>query len=264
MQYPPSSYGTNHSTAYGDPAGAQQPVARKPRAKVPPPSKIPASAVEMPGDNIGYLDVQFGLDFGSEDTFDALSDKFNAVSIESNSQVVVVGGGQDQDQYQSSKSQQQTISTSGLSGSQLSDNLGSSYRGANSGVVSQSVTNNNSVGVNSAPAGYGSSYSKRTSYSQSGGQVQANNYSSNAGYGVSSGGQQSGQTGSGGYSQSSQQSSNAFGSYNQNTGYPSHQGSTGVSQNSGQVNNVSQVSQSVSSVVNQQAGPGSQGVVNSR
>ncbi|KAG5873615.1 Protein lingerer, partial [Gonioctena quinquepunctata] len=43
---------------------AQQPARTKTqRARVPPPSKIPASAVEMPGDlntSIGYLDVQFG------------------------------------------------------------------------------------------------------------------------------------------------------------------------------------------------------------
>ncbi|XP_018562921.1 protein lingerer isoform X3 [Anoplophora glabripennis] len=42
---------------------AQQPTRTKTqRARVPPPSKIPASAVEMPGDlnSIGYLDVQFG------------------------------------------------------------------------------------------------------------------------------------------------------------------------------------------------------------
>ncbi|KAJ8926036.1 hypothetical protein NQ315_009891 [Exocentrus adspersus] len=42
---------------------AQQPARTKTqRARVPPPSKIPASAVEMPGDlnTMGYLDVQFG------------------------------------------------------------------------------------------------------------------------------------------------------------------------------------------------------------
>lgn len=40
------------------------------RPRVPPPSKIPSTAVEMPGDainSIGFLDVQFGgLEFGSE------------------------------------------------------------------------------------------------------------------------------------------------------------------------------------------------------
>lgn len=45
----------------------------------------------MPGDNInniGYLDVQFGaLDFGTEDCFDNLSDKFGtSVSIDGNQQ----------------------------------------------------------------------------------------------------------------------------------------------------------------------------------
>ena len=39
-----------------------------PRARLPPPSKIPASAVEMPGDSLANLDVQFGgldLQFGA-------------------------------------------------------------------------------------------------------------------------------------------------------------------------------------------------------
>lgn len=36
--------------------------------------------------NIGYLDVQFGaLDFGSEETFDTISDKFQSSSIVDNS-----------------------------------------------------------------------------------------------------------------------------------------------------------------------------------
>lgn len=32
----------------------------KQRPRVPPPSKIPSSAVEMPGDAVTFLDVQFG------------------------------------------------------------------------------------------------------------------------------------------------------------------------------------------------------------
>jgi len=39
-----------------------------PRARLPPPSKIPSSAVEMPGDSLSNLDVQFGgidLQFGA-------------------------------------------------------------------------------------------------------------------------------------------------------------------------------------------------------
>lgn len=61
------------------------------RARVPPPSKIPSSAVEMPDtlSNIGYLDVQFGaLDFGSEETFDTISDKFQTSNIVDNTQNV--------------------------------------------------------------------------------------------------------------------------------------------------------------------------------
>lgn len=76
-----SSYATNNS--YVDQVvSSQQAPTRKQRARVPPPSKIPSTAVEMPGDtlnNIGYLDVQFGqLEFGNEEAFDAITDKFNA------------------------------------------------------------------------------------------------------------------------------------------------------------------------------------------
>lgn len=59
---------------------------RSRRARVPPPSKIPSSAVEMPGDNLsnmGYLDVQFGgLDFGTDDTFEQVTDKFRDTSLD--------------------------------------------------------------------------------------------------------------------------------------------------------------------------------------
>lgn len=87
VQYP-TSYGS--SSTYSDQVTSSQqaPAARRPRARVPPPSKIPSSAVEMPGDslnNIGYLDVQFGgLDFGTDDTFDnvPVTDKFSATSLE--------------------------------------------------------------------------------------------------------------------------------------------------------------------------------------
>lgn len=47
------------------------------RARVPPPSKIPSSAVEMPGElTMAYLDVQFGaMDFMSDsNSFDGVSD----------------------------------------------------------------------------------------------------------------------------------------------------------------------------------------------
>ncbi|KAK9875299.1 hypothetical protein WA026_007697 [Henosepilachna vigintioctopunctata] len=81
----PQSYGGQPSNAYvntsypvtsnysttPESVPSQQPMRTKTqRARVPPPSKIPASAVEMPGDlnsSIGYLDVQFGaMDFMSD------------------------------------------------------------------------------------------------------------------------------------------------------------------------------------------------------
>ncbi|XP_075170077.1 ubiquitin-associated protein-like lingerer isoform X7 [Haematobia irritans] len=94
VQYPTSyanvfGTGTNSSgssTAIStDPTSqiqsGQQPQVRRARAKLPPPSKIPSSAVEMPGDslnNIGYIDVQFGgLDFNTDESFENLSEKFN-------------------------------------------------------------------------------------------------------------------------------------------------------------------------------------------
>ena len=48
-------------------APRQQQQQQRPRARVPPPSKIPSTAVEMPGDGLNvYLGVQFGeLDFGT-------------------------------------------------------------------------------------------------------------------------------------------------------------------------------------------------------
>jgi hypothetical protein len=80
--YVNSSYpaANNNYPNTAEPQPAQQPVRTKTqRARVPPPSKIPASAVEMPGDlnsSIGYLDVQFGaMDFMSDtNSFDNVND----------------------------------------------------------------------------------------------------------------------------------------------------------------------------------------------
>nr|XP_022907308.1 protein lingerer isoform X1 [Onthophagus taurus]XP_022907309.1 protein lingerer isoform X1 [Onthophagus taurus]XP_022907310.1 protein lingerer isoform X1 [Onthophagus taurus]XP_022907311.1 protein lingerer isoform X1 [Onthophagus taurus]XP_022907312.1 protein lingerer isoform X2 [Onthophagus taurus] len=98
QQYSANQYGNAHSNAYAstyNPVSTnygtvpenqptQQPIRTKTqRARVPPPSKIPSSAVEMPGDlkSIGLLDVQFGaMDLISDGiSFDAVSDaKFNS------------------------------------------------------------------------------------------------------------------------------------------------------------------------------------------
>ncbi|CAH0776304.1 unnamed protein product [Bemisia tabaci] len=81
VPFPPSSYGNSMVSNYGalqDVTSQSQslPPRNKPqRARVPPPSKIPSSAVEMPpadgsvSSNISFLDVQFGgLEFGTNDT----------------------------------------------------------------------------------------------------------------------------------------------------------------------------------------------------
>ncbi|XP_058809825.1 protein lingerer isoform X2 [Phymastichus coffea] len=61
----------------------------KQRSRVPPPSKIPSSAVEMPDDalnaSINYLDVQFGaLEFGSDANINDSSNQDKYVSSECN------------------------------------------------------------------------------------------------------------------------------------------------------------------------------------
>uniref|UniRef100_A0AAG5D1H4 Protein lingerer n=1 Tax=Anopheles atroparvus TaxID=41427 RepID=A0AAG5D1H4_ANOAO len=97
-------------------AATQQPPVRRQRARVPPPSKIPSTAVEMPGDNlnnIGYLDVQFGgLDFGTDDTFDVVvADKFSTTG----STTVASGGVLDQQQPPANVGQQQQQQSSVVS-----------------------------------------------------------------------------------------------------------------------------------------------------
>uniref|UniRef100_A0A2M4B959 Protein lingerer n=1 Tax=Anopheles marajoara TaxID=58244 RepID=A0A2M4B959_9DIPT len=80
VSYAESLAGTTANAATG--TSQQQTAAstrRQPRARVPPPSKIPSTAVEMPDslNSVGYIDVQFGaLDFGADDSFD-VNDKFN-------------------------------------------------------------------------------------------------------------------------------------------------------------------------------------------
>ncbi|XP_037046050.1 protein lingerer isoform X7 [Bradysia coprophila] len=148
----PVQYSTSYSSnnSYVDQVvSSQQAPTRKPRARVPPPSKIPSTAVEMPGDtlnNIGYLDVQFGqLEFGNEEAFDAITDKFNATIDSSQS---VTGDVTTDYQTKSSVQQQQNVLASQmiptadvLSGQ--SDGLSTAYN-QRGGSVQQSV----SVGSN--------------------------------------------------------------------------------------------------------------------
>lgn len=242
--------------------GQQQ---RKPlaRAKVPPPSKIPASAVEMPGDMGGYLDVQFGMDFGSEETFDQLSDRFGAATIDAQG-VGNVGPGQqqqvDQDAYQQQQQQVKAAGADQLVGGYVS---ASGQRVVNQGSVQQQQQSNNS----GAPAGYPSAivsqYGAAAGGNVSAGQVQGgnknirsqysnqapgvvnNSYVSNAtsggGYGATGAGQQS----AGGVHQAQYSQQQAvYGGYNQSTG-GYNQGNVAVQNN--------QVSSQVQTVVNNAA-----------
>ncbi|KRT80401.1 hypothetical protein AMK59_6635 [Oryctes borbonicus] len=87
--YVSGGYPVVSATNYGtvpETQPTQQPVRTKTqRARVPPPSKIPSSAVEMPGDlkSIALLDVQFGaMDLISDNmSFDSVADtKFNSTN----------------------------------------------------------------------------------------------------------------------------------------------------------------------------------------
>ncbi|XP_025077010.1 ubiquitin-associated protein 2-like isoform X3 [Pomacea canaliculata] len=63
----PSSILPSTSSSLGQQAQQQQQQRqRSQRSKLPPPSKIPSSAVEMPGHMMPQLDVQFGVDFGTD------------------------------------------------------------------------------------------------------------------------------------------------------------------------------------------------------
>ncbi|XP_055387119.1 protein lingerer isoform X5 [Condylostylus longicornis] len=225
----------------------QQTSVRRTRAKVPPPSKIPSSAVEMPGDtlnNIGYLDVQFGgLAFGAEDSFDTITDKFNAATTLDSQQNVNQDVAND---YQSVKqsAQQSALSAAGLQSSQINDNLTSTYSQRasanvqqNSNVASMSstatnaldqltkndpyVTSTNTTGNHLLhPSSYNSNQStnKGTTAYQSSGANQGYSSSSYANTQVSSG-------------NSYQPSANSYNSYNQNSVNSYQQQSTGTGNN---------------------------------
>lgn len=174
VQYP-----TSYGTVFGDQNVSSQPSVRRARAKVPPPSKIPSTAVEMPGDtlnSIGYLDVQFGgLDFGTEDSFDALPEKFNPATTIDNQQIAQSQEVVSNDYQTKPTSQQQAVLAGGLQNSQISDSLTSGYPQRNSANVQQQQS---SGGVGSMNAQTNSSLdqlSKNDPYNQS-------NTSSTTGY----------------------------------------------------------------------------------
>lgn len=251
--------------------GAQQQRKPLPRAKVPPPSKIPSSAVEMPGDMGGYLDVQFGLDFGSEESFDQLSDRFGAATIDPQTGAgATVAGQQQQQQVEQDAYQQQQQQVKAAGGDQLggygATNAG--QRGVQGTVQQQQQQQGSQSG---APAGYPSAIvsqygsgavagnvnaagqvaagagnkNVRSPYSNQGVApgVAGNNYANatggQVGYGTAAG-QQTAQ-----YSSQQQQQQVYGGGYNQSTGY-----NQGAAVNS---SNNNQVSSQVQAVVNNAA-----------
>uniref|UniRef100_A0A336K4P2 Protein lingerer n=1 Tax=Culicoides sonorensis TaxID=179676 RepID=A0A336K4P2_CULSO len=283
--YQPVS-GVQYQTTYGattqygtDPTQVQQQGQRRPpaRARVPPPSKIPATAVEMPGDalnNIGYLDVQFGgLDFGTDDSFESVTDKFNAATLESSQSAGVVS-----DDYQTKTVSGQKSSLTGTPLQNLSnndtlssqtDNLSSyTQRTASnvpSSVNSASVSNNyiqlgvkaadpygNQANANSASTGYQSN-----SYSS---QTKTPSYQSTQGYGTT------------GYSSSAQGSANnnfqpasntTYNSYNQSY-QQQNSNTTGVGGTTGTNNNSNQSLPGNSSSVNNNSANTNSGYLSSQ
>ncbi|XP_018321438.1 protein lingerer isoform X2 [Agrilus planipennis] len=139
--------------------------AKTQRARVPPPSKIPSSAVEMPGDlnsSIGFLDVQFGaMDFMSDgnsfdgDKYASQNESTNSVNANANLDLSQTGQNAPSiDAYSTTKQGNQGSITSALSQNlsntdampqQTSEHLTNTYN-----TVSRSsaqVTNAAAVGV---------------------------------------------------------------------------------------------------------------------
>ncbi|CAH0550562.1 unnamed protein product [Brassicogethes aeneus] len=197
---------------------AQQPPARTKtqRARVPPPSKIPSSAVEMPGEmnSFQYLDVQFGaMDFmdgggGGGATFDATSVDANpkyATSASNNLESTGAPNAQQDSSadntYASStaaKNQTQSSISSALSQSLSStDNIpqtgehlttgsysAASRGGANASAQSQQQGGGGSGGgmdqMSQKGAADANTYSQQASYNSY--QSKTNNYNSSSNY----------------------------------------------------------------------------------
>lgn len=109
--------------------------------------------------NIGYLDVQFGaLDFGSEETFDTISDKFQSSNIVDNSQSGVTTSDvttdyQSKTQGSNSLQQSQLISNSDALAGGPTENLSSTggySQRQNSSVVQTQAASANTLANASA------------------------------------------------------------------------------------------------------------------
>jgi hypothetical protein len=223
-----TNYGTPNQYVTGtDQVQQQAPQTRRPpaRARVPPPSKIPSTAVEMPGDavnNMGFLDVQFGgLDFGTDDSFENVTEKFSAASLETSQTIPNVS---DVSDYQNKSATQKTMTGPTLQSSQILSNTDSLNSQTDS--ISSNYTQRNPSSVPAPASGaanyqmgksdpYNQGSSNQATVYQSSSYVAQNknpSYQSGQGYGSSS------------YSNTSQVSSNnnyppasnnSYNSYNQ-------------------------------------------------
>lgn len=224
-----SAYSSSVQYSFNDQVSGQQAPRQqqqRARARVPPPSKIPSSAVEMPGDGLNvYLGVQFGeLDFGTGGT-------------EESYETEKYPGGIDQsagDDYASSKGTgvSKGSQSTGLGG--LQDSISSSAQADLTSGYSQRNPNSSITGAQSGldqltkPADI---YNHATGAS-TGGNYQNLSYS--AAQKSAAGGYQTGGYGTNAYNSS--QSSNNY--------PPSTQNAYGYNQNSYQQQNQSQTQSS--------------------
>ena len=234
-----TAYSSTVQYPYNDQVSNQQAPRQqqqRPRARVPPPSKIPSSAVEMPGDGLNvYLGVQFGeLDFGTGTEESYESDKY-ATGIDQS------GG----DDYSTNKGTgaSKGVQSSGLGGlpqSQLIQNSDTISSSAQSDLSSGYAQRNSNVNSSIGSAGGQSTLDQLTKpadiYNHAAGAAAGGNAYQNLTYSASqkSGGYQTGY-GANAYNSSQstnyQQPSNSYG-YNQNYQQQSQgtQSSTGQQQ----------------------------------
>lgn len=236
-----TAYSTTVQYPYNEVANQQAPrqqqqQQQRPRARVPPPSKIPSSAVEMPGDglNVGYLGVQFGeLDFGTGTEESYETDKYATGIDQSGS-----------DDYSTNKGTgvSKGVQSSGLGGlqqSQLIQNSDTIASSAQSDLSSGYAQRNPNVNSSIGQAGGQSSLDQLTKpadiYNHGTGTTAGGNAYQNLSYSAA---QKSGgyQTGYGGNAYNSSQSSNNYqqpsNSYGYNQNY--QQQSQGTQSGTGQ------------------------------
>ena len=163
----------------------------KQRPRVPPPSKIPSSAVEMPGDtvnsNIGFLDVQFGglelcsdsgsLDGTANDKYNTSATSISGIDVTSSVAAAAVAA---------AAAAAAAAVNSATTSKSIDIETVQQSTGTNQYANSQMVSpNNSSVAYGTNTATYPTS--QKTSYQGSNsGQSSYNAYSSSAGQGQSS------------------------------------------------------------------------------